>query len=308
MSHALWVALLLGGCPQQGEVLEQAAREIEKRYVVKEEAKQIASSIRDWATTGRYADACGDWRAFSDRLNRDLDAYDGHFHVEQVVAGEAQSEDDWLMAWRAGAVPANMGVREVKVLEGNVGYIRLTSFYPWEMARNKIQDALTLVGDTEALVLDLRQNGGGDSDTANQLVRAFLDDSVQSVQAIQNRSGTRSEVLPGRALARYEGGVVVLLDRRSASAAEYVAYSLQSLSRAVVVGARSAGAATMLGDPRPLAHAFRIYIPDAQPVNAVTGGNWNREGVVPDTTGGDDPVYVARRILSADLGAGEAPE
>ncbi|MGX5731343.1 S41 family peptidase [Pseudoxanthomonas beigongshangi] len=307
MSQAIWLAALLaGGCPQQEAVLEQMAKAIEKDYVVAQEARQIAESVRDWADRGRYADACGDWLAFSTRLNRDLDAYDGHFHVERVVGEKAGADDDWLMAWRAAGVPTNMGVREVKVLEGNIGYLRLASFYPWDMARPKLLSAMELLKDTQGLVLDLRQNGGGDAETAGHLVRAFVDDTVSSLQDVQSRSGRKPEALPRRGLPEYHGGVVVLLDRRSASASEYVGYSLQAANRAVVIGSRSAGAATLMGDPKPLPHAFQIFIPDAQPINGRTGGNWNREGVTPDVNGGDDPIHVARRVLGGDLAVGES--
>lgn len=295
----LLAALLVGGCPQQQAVLEKMADTIEAHYVIEEEGRGIAGSVRDWARRGRYAGTCGNWSAFTERLNRDLDAYDGHFLVERVVGEKA--DDDWLMAWRANGTPTNMGVREVSVLEGNVGYLRLASFYPWDMAGAKLRNALALLSDTEGLILDLRQNGGGDAETAGQLVRAFLGDTVESVQDIGTRSGPRPELLPELDLPEYRGGLVVLLDRRSASASEFVGYSLQAAGRAVVVGTRSAGAANLLGEPRPLPHAFQVFIPDARPLNKTTGGNWDRNGVVPDANGGDDPVHVARRILAGDL-------
>ena len=302
MGHALLLAALLaGGCPEQQEVLEQAADAIERRYVTADEARQVAGAVRGWSATGRHADACGDWPAFIARLNRDLDAYDGHFHVERLLAEKAGGDDDWLMAWRAAGIPTNMGVREVRVFEGNVGYLRLASFYPWDMAGPKIRNALELVEETQGLVVDLRGNGGGDDQTAGQLVRAFLGDDLDAVQHIQARAGDRPDPLPARDVPAYRGRVVVLLDRRSASASEFVAYVLQAAGRAVVVGSRSAGAATMLGDPLPLAHGVQIFVPEAQPVSTVTGGNWNGTGVVPDVRGGDDPVHVARRIIAGDL-------
>src|SRR5690606_15864006 len=188
MGHALLLAALLaGGCPEQQEVLEQVADAIERRYVTADEARQVAGAVRGWSATGRHADACGDWPAFIARLNRDLDAYDGHFHVERLLAEKAGGDDDWLMAWRAAGIPTNMGVREVRVFEGNVGYLRLASFYPWDMAGPKIRNALELVEETQGLVVDLRGNGGGDDQTAGQLVRAFLGDDLDAVQHIQAR-------------------------------------------------------------------------------------------------------------------------
>ncbi|MCL7715248.1 S41 family peptidase [Stenotrophomonas mori] len=304
MSPAPFLAALLAGlCPAQETVLQHMAEAVEQHYVDAPEARDIAASLREWKDHGRYADACGDWPGFALRLNRDLDAYDGHFHLERTDPDAPTGDDEWLMAWRSAGRPSNMGVREVRVLEGNVGYLRLTSFYPWDMAGAKLRNALELLTDTRALVIDLRRNGGGDTDTANQLVRALLDDGVQAVQDIQTRTQRRPDPLPAAALPAYRGRVAVLLDRRSASAAEFVAYSLQAEHRGTVVGTRSAGAATLLGDPRPLPHDFQVFIPEARPVNRRTGGNWDRDGVVPDAEGGDDPLHVARRLLERALEA-----
>ncbi|TKR34227.1 S41 family peptidase [Luteimonas gilva] len=299
MSGEVLLAALLAACPQQAEVLDGVAKAVEQTYVAEAEAGLIAESVRDWSKRHRYADACGDWAAFAERLNRDLDAYDGHFFVERIASGpESKPEADWLMAWRAEAGPSNAGVREVKVFEGNVGYLRLTTFYPWDLAKTKLSNAFALLKDTEGMILDLRQNGGGDADTAAQLVRAFLGDGIKAVQRIESRKGTKTEDLPARDMAGYSRGLVVLVDRRSGSAAEYVAYSLQAEGRASVIGSRSGGVANLMDEPQPLPHGFKITIPNAKPVNMRTGKNWEGSGVTPDMKGGDDPIYAARQFLS----------
>lgn len=299
MNAAMVLATVLASCPQQAEVLDGAAKAIEETYVIETEAARIAESVREWSRRNRYADACGDWEAFASRFNRDLDAYDGHFYFERIVKKPgAEPEADWLMAWRAEAVPSNAGVREVRVFDGNIGYIRLSTFYSWDIAKDKLNHAFGLVADTEGLILDLRQNGGGDTETAEQVVRTFLADEVKAVQKIDSRTGTKADDLPERGLAAYRNGLVVLVDRRSASAAEFVAYSLQAAGRASVIGSRTGGGANLLGDPRPLAHGFQLSIPDARPINLKTGKNWEGDGVTPDTKGGDDPVFAARMALS----------
>lgn len=304
MSAAMLLASVLAGCPQQAEVLERAAAAIQENYYPERQAGLIAESVREWAQRGRYADACGDWHAFAERMNTDLDAYNGHFYFERVEKETtAKSEPDWLMAWRAEAVPSNAGVREVRVFEGNIGYIRLSTFYSWDMAKDKLRHAMALVGDTTGLILDLRQNGGGDAETAGHLVRAFLGDDVKTVQRIESRRGAKDEALPERDIATYGRKLVVLVDRRSASASEFLAYSLQSAGRATVIGSRSAGAASLLDEPQPLVHGFQISVPNAWPVNLKTGKNWEGEGVTPDVKGGDDPVYVARRLLGGESAA-----
>ncbi|TFZ43049.1 peptidase S41 [Stenotrophomonas maltophilia] len=289
-------ALLAAACPAQDAVLEAAATAIQAQYLDAAEGARIADALRGWSNEQRYADTCADPKAFSARLNQDLDHFDGHFHVERVDASAGQ--DDWLMAWRADARRNGAGVREVRVLEGNIGYMRLSTFYPLDLARPRLAAAFALLADTDGLVLDLRQNGGGDDGSADLLVRTLLEASITQVQALEQR-GRRTPVrLPPASLPAYLKPLVVLIDRRTGSAAEFVAYSLQALARARIVGSRSGGAAHMFDDSVLLPDGYQISIPDRQPINLRTGGNWERTGVTPDVSGGDDPLFVARQLLA----------
>ena len=299
-SACLLTALLGAACPTQTAPLDAAADAIERLYVDAATATRIAADLRLAAREGRYAGLCADRAGFVEALNRRLDAEDPHFHVE---SHDDVSGDDWLTQWRAEARRTGAGVREAAVLEGNIGYLRLASFHDWEQAGPQLTAAFTLLGHTDALVLDLRRNGGGAPDTANRLVRAFVGEAVSQVQSIRRRSGTRPDPLPRDGLPRYDRPLAILVDRRTGSAAEFVAYSLQALGRATIVGAPTGGAAHMVGDPQPLGGGLLISIPDAAPVNDVTGGNWERRGVAPDLPGGDDPAFVARRHLMDTLAA-----
>lgn len=289
-------ALLATACPAQDAVLQAAASAVQAQYLDEAEAARIADALRSWSAQQRYADSCSDSAAFSARLNQDLDMFDGHFHVERVDA--AAGQDDWLMAWRADARSNGAGVREVRVLEGNVGYLRLSTFYPLDLARPKFAAAFTLLADTDGLVLDLRQNGGGDDASADLLVRTLLDAKIGAVQQLDQRGPRTPVPLPPASLPVYLKPLVVLIDRRTGSAAEFVAYSLQTLGRARIVGTRSGGAAHMFGDPVLLPDGYQISIPDRQPINLRTGGNWEGTGVRPDVAGGDDPLFIARQLLA----------
>lgn len=291
----LMAAMAASACPTQASMLDDLASTVEQRYAVAEDAKAIAAQIRQWGSAGRYAAECGDQASFLERLNRDLDAYDGHFHVE--CAGAADGED-WLLAWRREAGSVNAGVREVAVLEGNVGYLRISSFYPWDIARPKYVAAWSLLSDAAGLIIDLRHNGGGDAVTSGQVVRAALGSEIQAVQSIDRRGKVTADPLPRAELPPLPDiPIVVIVDRRSASASEFVAYSLQQARRAKVVGARSAGAASMMGEPVPLEGGFQVIVPEARPVNSVSGRSWEGTGVVPDVRGGDDPLFVGRRLV-----------
>lgn len=298
------VSMVIAGasCPTQDTVLLQAADAIEERYVMAPQAQDIGRHLREAAASDHYASTCADPKAFVERLNRDLDVFDGHFLVERERTDDAGAgPPDWLSAWRASAREVNAGIREVRVLEGNVGYLRIASWYPLDTAGPKLTAAWALLSDIDGLIIDLRGNGGGDAATASHLVRALLPAGTPSVQSIERRGGRTDDPLPdaGFPYVRADMPVVILIDRRSASASEFVAYTLQAEGRATVVGSRSAGVAHIIGDPVPLSSGYAIAIPDARPLNRITGRNWEGVGVTPQVSGGDDPLHIGRRQIES---------
>lgn len=205
-----------------------------------------------------------------------------------------------MTAWRAESRTVNAGVREVRLLEGNVGYLRLSSFYPWDLAKPKLAAAFALLGEADGLIVDLRQNGGGDDKTAGQIVAALMGPGVEAVQDFERRGQRRPDPLPRLELPHVPADrrVAILIDRRSGSASEFVAYSLQAAGRAKVVGSRSGGASHILGEPMPVTGGYALSVPEARPINRITGGNWEGVGTRPDIPGGDDPLFVARQWLA----------
>lgn len=295
----LFALLTALACPAQAQTLEAAADAVERAYFNAAQGAQIAADIRRWSAAGRYADDCANPLVFAQRFERDLDVHDGHFQAR--LSRPDGPAGQWLSDWRAAGQAANAGVREVRLLDPGIGYLRLSAFYAPDQAEPKLHAALLLLQDARGLVLDLRQNGGGDSDTADLLLSSLIGAETTSVQSVETRSGLTSQTLPTTSLPRFPSNrpIAVLVDRRTGSAAEFLAYSLQTERRAVVIGSRTGGAAHMIGEPTPLPNGLSITIPNGRPVNHKTRDNWEGPGVTPDQDGGDDPLHVARRWIEA---------
>src|SRR6478752_3014588 len=128
-------------------------------------------------------------------------------------------------------------------LEGDVGYIRVTSFT--EQATAGVVDAVEKIKKEagpklKGYVLDLRNNPGGLLDQAISMVDAFLDKGeIVSVKARKAEDVQRWNAKAGDVT----GGlpIVVLMNGGSASASEIVAGALQDHRRAIVLGTRSFG-------------------------------------------------------------------
>lgn len=132
-------------------------------------------------------------------------------------------------------------VREVKVINGHLGYIQLTHFS--SQTGQQFSEALAkLVGEgVDGLIIDLRNNPGGLLDAAVEVVTPFFKQD-ELVVYTQGRDPKDRENL----LADPEGPplnlpLVVLINAGSASAAEIVTGALKDTRRAVIIGERSFG-------------------------------------------------------------------
>ena len=137
----------------------------------------------------------------------------------------------------------NYGVRRAEVLPGNLGYLDLRGFAPFEFGvadqpeRQAIEAALQLLANTDALIIDLRENGGGAPQMVGYLGSAFVRKDADIFNTFHGRDRTMSEApLEWYPRPRLDTPLFVLTSARTASAAEAFAYTLQRAKRAVVVG------------------------------------------------------------------------
>jgi hypothetical protein len=143
---------------------------------------------------------------------------------------------------------------------------------------------MDLLHDSSALLLDLTDNGGGASETSDLLVSWFLPAGTRIGTAWNRLTGetTESVVTPGPDVRpMLDVPLYVLVGERTASAAEAVAYALQQAGRATVVGQRTKGMANP-GVRLPIDDALYLVVPTSVQKNAVSGTNWEGDGVKPD--------------------------
>ena len=132
-------------------------------------------------------------------------------------------------------------VRDVRVLEGDVGYVQLTEFS--EHTGEQFGKALEKLIDQGAtsLVLDLRNNPGGLLDAAVDVAEPFFKKGEVIVYTQGRKPGDREDLRAEREGAPLAIPIAVLINAGSASAAEVVTGALKDTGRAVVVGERSFG-------------------------------------------------------------------
>ncbi|RED15400.1 S41 family peptidase [Parasphingopyxis lamellibrachiae] len=271
-------------------VAENVASLIEDNFFDETRAGTIAAEIRSASASGSW-DGISEPLLLASALTEVIAPHDGHFRVtwsrpEGDTGGGAAGRR--LYGFDDRIVRSGYGFRQTGILPGNIGYIDMVFFAHFDFdnpdgpAWASANAALALVSATDAVIIDLRDNGGGSPAMVGYLISAFTPPDAPIYNIFHSRSGTESEA-PGvfHPAPRLDVPLYILTSARTASAAEALAYTLQAAGRATVVGEASAGGANP-GTTFDAGNGFEVFISTGSPINAITGTNWEGSGVVPD--------------------------
>ena len=312
------------GVPQ-GSAFDVAARRavvdtivnlLDRHYVDADTGKLIARVVADQAKSGMY-DVITDPYRFAERLTSDLRAVNGDKHLlvqyepDHVAmhpgpegirmmprAGEQGAHREIPPDVAAAMRSSHFALGRVDVLPGNIGYLELRGFSGMEEAKDALVDALRYVQYSDAMIFDLRRNGGGSAELVNFLISHFTGPDTLASLTVTNRSGgenfTRYTLASVPGPRRTDIPVYVLTSGYTASAGEDFAFVLKNLGRATIVGQPTAGA----GHNNAFldaGHGFGISVSFTRVSDPKTGAEWERIGVQPDVV-----VDQADALLTAE--------
>jgi hypothetical protein len=250
-----------------------------REYFDAEAAARVEAELKKGLAEGRYAAATtpGD---FGSLVTRDLFAVTKDKHVDlRPIVPRAPSAP----APRRD-LPTTAGFRRTEILPGNVGLLDLAFFLRPVEHREAMAGAMATLQPAAALILDMRANGGGSPDTVALLMSYLFDRPGIELFAITARTGTRQVYSTTAEAIAYRDAtrpVFVLTSGQSFSGGEGLAFLLQDVKRAVVIGEPTAGAANP-GRQYPVNDRFEASISNAQLLSARSRTNWEGGGVTPD--------------------------
>lgn len=277
--------------------IDSIARKLNKNYVFPEMAARMTGVLSANLKSGKYNPLTS-----PDELARQLTSdlretsKDKHLMVvydPTVIAREnaltdkdrANEEAEWAKELVQHLKRDNFGFREVKILDGNIGYLDLREFVNPKYGGETLASVMSFIEHTDAIIVDLRQNDGGSPEMVQLLASYFFSSAPVHLANHYNRpknemteSWTLSDV---KGMRRPGTDLYILTSSKTFSAAEAFSYQLKQLKRATIVGEKTAGGAHLTGSVIATGK-FYVRIPQGRTTSPLTNSNWEGIGVTPD--------------------------
>ena len=258
---------------------QQLVKLINDQYVFGELAVTITDGLTEVPDT---TDPAEEARRLTDHLQRIN--HDRHLRVRYRPEGTARTDDDLEQRFAGESLAHAGGIREVRLLDDHTGLLGIAPYMsPAHLAEPYVAAAFTLLGNVSKLIIDLRSGRGGTPETVAMICGYLVGPEPVHLQDMVDRAGNVQQFWSyptSRRLAE-NLDVAVLTSSQTFSGCEELAYDLQALGRATIIGETTGGGAHPC-EVIALDEHFEVTIPVARSRNAVTGANWEQVGVVPD--------------------------
>lgn len=310
---------------EKGAVIEKIKKIIDVNYVFEDKVKSVNQALDKLIQSGKYEEITK-YEDFADALSEDLVeiTQDKHFKIqynpglvksrrarrarinqeqeneEEENDGEEEEVIDWNL-WYARK--ENFGFEKVEILDGNIGYVKFNFWQPLAWAKPTIDASMTFVSNTDALIIDLRENQGGYSPTDSYLGTYFFDGEPFEWMASYNRPSretTRDSTFQEVGGARYlNKPIYILISEQTFSMAELFAYAMKHFGKAIIIGQPSAGAAHAI-DFLEIDDNYLIQVPISYNIHPVTKTDWEGKGVIPDISTKQEEALKTAHLKALD--------
>lgn len=297
---------------EKAAAVDLLAQRLADKYVFADEGKKMAAAVRDHLNKGDYEKAATG-AEFAELLMAHIRAVhpDKHLSIRYVL----NAPPDRPRASLKDGVPAEMRQRatemgkylnfsfeKVERLPGNIMYLKLDGFFAADIGKAAATAAMNLAANGNAMIIDLRENRGGDPGMVAHVASYLLGDKKVHLSDIHFRADNETNSfwtdpdVPGPRFGA-DKPVYVLTSGQTFSAGEDFAYNLQAIKRITVVGEPSGGGAHPV-QPFRINSNLVAVIPVGRTINMVTNGNWEGTGVKPDVAVAADKALAKANALA----------
>jgi hypothetical protein len=277
--------------PQElNTIIDSITTIVKQYYVIPEIGTRIVTNIRAKHKKGTYTGITNP-QTLADTLKADLRAVNNDLHMSMIYRAprERTTENKPSIQVNETGIWTNYGLSEIKVLDGNVGYLKIKHFTQHkylEAIKPVVTSAIESLKNTEAMIVDVRDNGGGFEDMVAYYISYFFDstepihlsdyrctihDHIYGISTDPNVLGTK---LPDIKL-------YVLVNANTGSAAESFSYILKHLGRATIIGETTVGAGNGASQ-HTINDRFSVQVSSEETINAITKTSFEQVGVIPN--------------------------
>ena len=299
----------------RAEIIDSVSAALIQTYIFLDVAREMEQHVRQRQRDGAY-DEVNTVPEFTQVLTQDLRSisHDRHLSVgyvppEMVARMTSDVDGEELERERAEALArSNYNFKKIEIMPGNVGYLRFDSFVDASRSGPTAIAAMNFLANTDALIIDLRYNGGG-SPSLIQLIYSYFYDEPTHLNSFYVRETDEWQQFWTQ--AHVEGprmtdvDLYVLTSERTFSGAEEFSYNMKNLGRGTLVGDTTGGGAHPVNERLFANLSVAMALPFGRAVNPISGTNWEGVGVIPDvavpSAGALEHAYLlAVRNLKAD--------
>jgi hypothetical protein len=274
-------------------VIDSLSRALNDIYVFPEVAREMEKTVRRNLRRGEYKEA-STYDDFAGMLNEDMYeiAHDRHLHIDYMRDDDIFTSPDTLTEQEEQELfdrlaSNNFGFYRLERLAGNVGYLDLRGFQDATWAGATAIAAMNFLAYCDAIIIDLRRNGGGNPSMIQLISSYFFEEPVHLNSFYIRASDSTKQFwshsfVEGPRMA--DTDLYILTSRFTFSAAEEFTYNMKNLERATIIGETTGGGAHPV---RPVAWPglkMRLVVPFGRAVNPITGTNWEGTGIEPHIT------------------------
>lgn len=277
---------------ERKQAVEALCAHLRKTYVFPVKAEEMAAVLEKRLTSGAY-DQLDSPSSLAARLTSELQEMSNDKHLRVRTAAPQDQQRSHVPS---DSSARNHGFQRLEVLSGNVGYLKLNGFSPTRAAQETAAAALDFLANCDALIFDLRENGGGSPEMI-KFLSSYLFEKPTHLNSFFDREGNQVsetwtlETIPGKRFAP-DLPVYVLTSSRTFSAAEEFTYNLKCLKRATIVGETTGGGAHPV-QMLPAGDRLTVSMPYMRAENPISKTNWEGTGVAPDIATSADKALDA---------------
>lgn len=290
----------------KGETIAGISKSLKENYIFLDTAIRMGDFISRQFKMGVY-DTIQTPSVFANKLTTDLMSVyqDGHLSITYDPRAAELEEKPDTVAQRTRRLQfrkeVNFGMEKAEIMPGNIGYLKLKGFFPPDQeAKIAVTAALQFVSNSNALIIDLRDNRGGDPAAVSFFCGFFFKEKthLNDLYCRHDRSYIQFWAIPETSLQSLKTiPIYILTNNHTFSAGEELAYDLQAQHRALIVGERTGGGAHPVA-PEPIGSGFTANIPNSRAINPITKTNWEGVGVRPDKEViGDNALETGLKLI-----------